>query len=134
MLALRSRPAGVISNHPLLHWLKTVVVSDVGKGAHDASGRDRGRRSAAPEVVSGVAVDASLHIEVTSEPGTTFRPGRSLAGVRLLARRCPAWRRREPDLLLPCGTWEGTHDTGSDSSSDGPLARGSVPSGDPTRD
>jgi hypothetical protein len=50
MLALRSRPAGVISNRPLLHWLKTVVVSDVGKGAQDASGRDRGRRSAAPVV------------------------------------------------------------------------------------
>src|SRR3982074_1329679 len=133
MLALRSRPAGVISNHPLLHWLKTVVVSDVGKGAQDASGRDRGRRSAALRVL-GVAVDASLHIEVTSELGTTFRPGISLAGVRLLARRCPAWSRRETALLLPCGTWEGTHDTGSDSSSDGPLARGSVPSGDPTRD
>jgi len=31
----------------------------------------------------------------------------SLAGARLLARRCPACRRREPGLLLPCGTGEG---------------------------
>jgi hypothetical protein len=30
----------------------------------------------------------------------------SLAGARLLARWCPAWRRREPGLRLSCGTWE----------------------------
>jgi hypothetical protein len=34
-------------------------------------------------------------------------PGRSLAGARLLARRCPAWRRRESGLRLSRGTWEG---------------------------
>src|SRR5215831_3069693 len=31
----------------------------------------------------------------------------SLAGARRLARWCPAWRRREPGLRLPRGTWEG---------------------------
>ena len=31
----------------------------------------------------------------------------SLAGACLLARRCPAFRRREPGLLLPRGTGEG---------------------------
>jgi hypothetical protein len=31
----------------------------------------------------------------------------SLAGARLLARWCPACRRREPDLLLSHGTGEG---------------------------
>jgi len=31
----------------------------------------------------------------------------SLADTRVLARRCPACRRREPGLLLPHGTWEG---------------------------
>jgi hypothetical protein len=31
----------------------------------------------------------------------------SLAGARLLARRCPACRRREPGLRLLHGTWEG---------------------------
>jgi len=40
------RPFGVAlrgeaPNRPLLHWLKTVVVSDVGKGALDVSGGDR---------------------------------------------------------------------------------------------
>jgi len=33
----------------------------------------------------------------------------SLAGARRLARRCPAWRRREPDLPRPDGTGEGAH-------------------------
>jgi hypothetical protein len=31
----------------------------------------------------------------------------SLAGARLLARRCPACRRREPGPWLLCETWEG---------------------------
>ena len=31
----------------------------------------------------------------------------SLAGARLLARRCPACRRREPGLPRLHGTWEG---------------------------
>jgi hypothetical protein len=31
----------------------------------------------------------------------------SLAGARLLARWCPAWRWREPSLRLSYGTWEG---------------------------
>jgi hypothetical protein len=31
----------------------------------------------------------------------------SLAGAHVLARRCPAWRWREPGLRLLCGTWEG---------------------------
>jgi len=40
------RPFGVAlrgeaPNRPLLHWLKTVVVSDVGKGALDVSGGDQ---------------------------------------------------------------------------------------------
>ena len=40
------RPFGVAlrgeaPNRPLLHWLKTVVVSDVGKGTLDVSGGDQ---------------------------------------------------------------------------------------------
>jgi hypothetical protein len=49
----------------------------------------------------------------------------SLAGVRLLARRCPAYRRREPDLRHSRGTGEGApgvvrRRTGS-SSGEGPV-------------
>src|ERR1022692_802836 len=47
------------------------------------------------------------NLEMTSEPGCQCDPGMSLAGARLLARRCPACRRREPGLRLPCGTGEG---------------------------
>jgi hypothetical protein len=39
--------------------------------------------------------------------GVAYYFGMSLAGARLLARWCPAWRRCEPDLLLLHGTWEG---------------------------
>ena len=45
--------------------------------------------------------------EMTSKPAQIFGVGRSLAGARLLARRCPVWRRREPGLRLVHGTWEG---------------------------
>ena len=93
------RPFGVAlrgeaSNRPLLHWLKTVVVSDVGKGALDVSGGIR----------KTMAVDVSKRTRMTSKPGFHFGPGKSLAGARLLARRCPAWRPREPGLLLSRGT------------------------------
>src|ERR1700690_2269546 len=54
----------------------------------------------------GLAVDAPLEDKAASKPGVSFWPGMSLADTRLLARWCPAWRRREPDLRLSCGTWE----------------------------
>ena len=97
------RPFGVAlrgeaSNRPLLHWLKTVVVSDVGKGALDVSGGDQeGERKR-------IADDVPKQTRVTSKPGCTCYLGMSLAGARLLARWCPAWRRREPGLLLLRGT------------------------------
>jgi hypothetical protein len=55
-------PSGVVlrgraPNHPVLRWLKTVVVSDRGEGALDASGGDREDvpESTRPEVL-GVGV------------------------------------------------------------------------------
>src|SRR6266704_2661390 len=50
----------------------------------------------------------------------------SLADTRLLARRCPACRRREPGLLLSRGTWEGPP---RNCRRWGTAARGSAPSG-----
>ena len=44
---------------------------------------------------------------MTSKPGCDLNSGMSLAGVRLLARRCPACRWREPGLRRPSGTGEG---------------------------
>jgi hypothetical protein len=54
-----------------------------------------------------IAVDVSLQNSRWHQNRDGLWPGISLAGARLLARRCPAWRRREPDLLLSHGTWEG---------------------------
>ena len=51
----------------MLRWLKTVVVSDVEKGARDASGGDR--EDGAQSSFSGIAVDVSLLNKVTSKPG-----------------------------------------------------------------
>jgi hypothetical protein len=45
--------------------------------------------------------------KTTSEPGCFGDSGMSLADIRLLARWCPACRRREPGLRLPYGTGEG---------------------------
>ena len=42
------------------------------------------------------ACEVSSEKRLTSKPGCLADPGMSLAGARLLARRCPAWRRREP--------------------------------------
>ncbi len=74
------------SNRHLLRWLKTVVVSEVEKASVTASDGD----------------------QEESKPGSLFNPGMSLAGAHRLARRCPAWRRREPGLRLSHGTWEGS--------------------------
>src|SRR5664280_1338003 len=51
----------------------------------------------------------------------------SLAGAHLLARRCPAQRRRDPRLRLSQGTWEGEADMVPVVNSAG--ARGSAPGG-----
>jgi len=78
------------SNRPPGPWLKTVVLSGVGKGALDVSGRDQeGERKR-------IADEVPENTWVTSKPGCINYPGMSLAGARLLARWCPAWRRREP--------------------------------------
>lgn len=48
---------------------------------------------------------------MTSKPGCEYDFGMSLAGVRLLARRCPACRWREPGLRRSSGTGEGVSRT-----------------------
>jgi hypothetical protein len=89
------------SNRLMLRWLKTVVVSDEEKAPCEASGGDReGERKR-------IVADVSKPQQVTSKPGRGRGSGMSLAGVRLLARRCPACRRRESDLRRSRGTGEG---------------------------
>ena len=89
------------SNRLMLRWLKTVVVSDEEKASCEASGGDReGERKR-------IVADVSKLEQVASKPGRGRGSGMSLAGVRLLARRCPACRRREPGLRRSRGTGEG---------------------------
>ena len=85
----------------MLRWLKTVVVSDEEKAHVDASGGDReGERKR-------IAAEVSKLVQVASELERARGSRMSLAVTRLLARRCPAYRRREPGLRLSRGTWEG---------------------------
>jgi len=82
-------------------WLKTVVVSDVEK----APGRRQvgiGKASASESLRT-----CRKRIRRHRNWGCRYGSRTSLADTRLLARRCPAWRRREPDLRHSRGTWEG---------------------------
>jgi len=105
----------------MLRWLKTVVVSDEEKAPEEASGGDReGERKR-------IAAEVSKIVQSASELGRARGSRMSLADTRLLARWCPACRRREPGLRLSRGTWEGwrRHRVGPGRAG----ARGSVPSG-----
>jgi hypothetical protein len=66
---------------------------------------------------------------MASKPGQPSSPGMSLAGARVLARWCPARRRRESGLRLLHGTWEGGCRHGGRASIGRGAARGSAPSG-----
>jgi hypothetical protein len=91
---------GVMSNRLKLRWLKTVVVS-VGEKAQVMRQVGTGKASVSEPLMT------CRNKQMTSKPGRLNSPGMSLAGARLLARRCPAWRRRESGLRLLHGTWEG---------------------------
>jgi len=93
---------GEASNRHMLRQLNAVRGERCGKGALKGVRWGSGRRTQVNRcwsVVTGLG-----GIRTGAKPEC---PGRSLAGARWLARRCPACRRREPDLLLSYGTWEG---------------------------
>jgi hypothetical protein len=120
-LALRRRPAGGDVKPPQAALAEDRRGERWGKGALDASGGDReGERERTADDVSKQADDI--------ETGRLSGPGMSLAGARVLAGRCPAWRRREPGLRLLHGTWEGGCRYGCPGR-EGWAARGSAPSG-----
>jgi hypothetical protein len=92
---------GEASNRLMLRWLKTVVVSDEEK-AHEM--RQVGiRKASESEPLSRCRNQIRRH----RNWGAWGCSRTSLAGARVLARWCPAWRRREPGLRLSRGTWEG---------------------------
>ena len=84
---------GQASNHPVLRWLKTVVVSDREKARLIASGGDQEDVPEAfvREIGWAFAVEASKSradgIEIG---GPEFSFETNLAGARVLARWCPA--------------------------------------------
>ena len=91
---------GVMSNRLKLRWLKTVVVS-VEEKAHVMRQVGTGKASMSESLMT------CRNEQKTSKPDRAKGSGISLAGARWLARRCPAYRRRESGLRLLCGTWEG---------------------------
>jgi hypothetical protein len=86
---------GQALNHPQVHWLKTVVLSVVGKVAARSRQVWVGEMSDGHDVSS--AVDVSKWLKTMSKPGVGCSPGRSLGVTRLLTRRHPAYRQHEPD-------------------------------------
>lgn len=92
---------GETSNRLKLRWLKTVVVS-VEEKAHVMRQVGIGKAS-----VSESLLKCRNLFQVASKLGRARGLRTSLAETRLLARRCPACRRREPSLRLSRGTWEG---------------------------
>jgi hypothetical protein len=89
----RAALRGEALNHPELHWLKTVVVSVVGKGV----ARPRQVRSGKmgdgrkPSVV-----DVSKRGQTRSKPRSQNNLGTSPGDTRLLPGWSPAYRRHEP--------------------------------------
>ena len=123
----RRQPSGVAlrgeaSNRPQLHWLKTVVVSVVGKGAARSRQVRVGKMSDGRE---SSAVDVSKGGKMTSKPGSLLCPGMSLGGTRLLPGRRPAYRQHEPDLGSSMERAKASPDTVVGI----PAARGRAPSG-----
>src|SRR5438034_5011965 len=104
VLAPRSRPVGGGFKPPPAALAEDRRGERGGKGAIQASGGDR-------EGVASQPVKCRKGYWLTSEPGHLICSGMSLADTHLLARRCPAYRRRELDLRLSRGTWEGGADT-----------------------
>ena len=113
---------GEASNRPQVHWLKTVVLNVVGKGAARSrqvwvGKMSDGRKSS--------AVDVSKAGKTTSKPGLLLRPGMSLGGARLLPRRRPAYRQHDPDRGACMERVKACPDTAAVPS----AARGRSPSG-----
>jgi hypothetical protein len=113
---------GEASNRPQLHWLKTVVVNVVGKGAAViASGVVREDERWTRVLCRG-RVETR---EMTSKPRPPVCLGMSLGGTRLLPRRRPAYRQHEPELGCSMERVKASPDTAAGV----PAARGRAPSG-----
>ena len=80
------RPFGVAlrgeaSNRPLLHWLKTVVVSDVGKGALDVSGGDQEDDGCRRVETYKDDIETGMYLLFRDEPGGCPPIGQAVSGM-----------------------------------------------------
>jgi hypothetical protein len=80
------RPFGVAlrgeaSNRPLLHWLKTVVVSDVGKGALDVSGGDQEDDGCRRVETYKDDIEIGVSFRSREEPGGCPSIGQAVSGM-----------------------------------------------------
>ena len=113
---------GEASNRPQVHWLKTVVLNVVGKGAARSRQVRVGKMS---DGRKSSAVDVSKTVQTMSKPGLHHEPGRSLGGARVLPRRRPAYRQHDPDRGASTEHVKASPDTAAVPS----AARGRPPSG-----
>ena len=102
------RPFGValrreMSNRFMLRWWMTVAVSDEEKASLTCQGDQESERER-------TVADVSKR-EMASKLGRLRGSRMSLAGARVLARRRPACRPRDPGLRLLQGTWKASVDT-----------------------
>jgi hypothetical protein len=114
---------GEVLNRPQLHWLKTVVVSVVGKVVARSRQVWVGEMSDGRCVSS--AVDVSKETKMMSKPGSSSCPGRSPGVTRLLPGRHPAYRQHEPDR----GASMERVKVHPETAVEGLVARGRTPSG-----
>ena len=79
----RAALRGEALNHPELHWLKTVVVSVVGKGAAGPRQVQAGKMSDERKFS---VVDVSKRSQMRSKPGSQNYSGMSLGDTRFTAQ------------------------------------------------
>ena len=114
---------GEVLNHPVVRWLKTVVLNDQGKGATRArqvwvGEMSDGRSMSSAVDVSKVADDVKTRVSACALGGAWGLPG-------LLPRRRPAYRQHEPDQGASMERVKAHPDTAAE----GLVAIGRTPSG-----
>ena len=72
---------GKAPNRLLLHWLKTVVVSDAGKGALDVSGRDQEDDRCRSVETYKDGIETGVSFRSRDEPGGCPPTGQVVSGM-----------------------------------------------------
>jgi hypothetical protein len=113
---------GEASNRPQVHWLKTVVLNVVGKGAARSRQVWVGKMSDGRE---SSAVDVSKVVRRCRNQGRPIVLGSAWGSPDLLPRRHPAYRQHDPDRGASMERVKASPDTAAVPS----AARGRPPSG-----